>query len=55
MLAIASQPVHTGAHEKMRSHLLRRAEQFVDIALSITNMDTALRILEKRGGLAEVR
>jgi hypothetical protein len=51
MAPILGQPVHTGSHQKMCSDLLRCAEQLLDIALSITNVDTALGIIEKRGGL----
>ena len=54
VLAISGQPVHAGAHHEMRSHLLCRAEQFVNITLPIADVDTAARLVEQRCGLAQV-
>ena len=54
VLAISGQPVHAGAHQEMRSHLLCRTEQFVNITLPIADVDTAPRLVEERSGLAQV-
>jgi hypothetical protein len=35
---ITRQSIGTGAQQEVRSRILRRAEQFVDVALAITNM-----------------
>jgi hypothetical protein len=48
MVATARQPVDTSAYEEMRSYFLPRAKQFIDIALTIANMDTSFRFTEKR-------
>ena len=44
-IAISGQPVNAGANQKMRAQLLRQAEQFVDVALPIPDVDTAARIV----------
>ena len=38
----------------MRSHLLCRTEQFVNITLPIADVDTAPRLVKERSGLAQV-
>ena len=38
----------------MRAQLLRQAEQLIDVALTIPDMNTAGRITEQLGGLAQV-
>jgi hypothetical protein len=40
-LANSGQPVDSGAHQEMRSHLLCRTEWFANITLPIADVDTA--------------
>src|SRR4051794_39689925 len=53
-VAVAGEPVDTGSHYEMCSQLLGQAEQLVDIALAITDMDATSRIAEQRRGPAQV-
>ena len=41
VIPLPSQAVDTGPDQEVRSDLLRRAEQFVDIALAIADMDAS--------------
>jgi len=52
LAAIAGQPIDAGANEEMRIQLLRQAEQFVDVALSVTNVNAFARIAQKIDRLA---
>src|SRR6516164_3456780 len=54
VLAIARQPVHTGAHQEFRALVLRQAEEFVDVALPVPDMDATRRLAEQCGGLLQV-
>src|ERR1700739_1786819 len=54
VLAISGQPVHAGAHQEMRSHLMCRTEQFVNITLPITDVDIVPRMFHERGGLPQL-
>lgn len=52
--AIAGQPVHTSAHQEMGAQLLRQTEQLVDVALPISDVHTASRIVQQLRGLSQV-
>ena len=52
--AIFGQTVYAGAHQKMRAQLLPQAEQLIYVAFPIPDMNTARRITEQLGGLAQV-
>ena len=52
--AIASQTIHAGTDKEMRANVLRCAEQLVDVALTVTNVDATLRLTEKRRRLPQV-
>ena len=54
MTAISGQSIDAGPHKKMGADLKSRAKQFVDVALPIADVDTALRLAEKHCGLLEV-
>jgi hypothetical protein len=44
---VSGQAVVAGPDHEMRSDLLRKAEQLVDVAFSVTNVNTACRITQK--------
>lgn len=46
--AVAGQPVDAGAHDEVRAEVVGQAEQLVDVALAITDMDAATRRAEQR-------
>lgn len=52
--AIASQTVSTSTKDEMSAHILRLAEQLVDIAFLVANVPALLRLLEHRAGLAHI-
>lgn len=54
VLAVPGQSIHTGSDEEMGAGLTRQAEQFVDIAASITNMDASFRMSKPLRRLAHV-
>jgi hypothetical protein len=54
VIPIPSQAVDTGPHQEMRSNLLCRAEQLVDVTLAITDMDASSRIAQQFRGLLEI-
>ena len=51
MISISSQAIDGKSYQEMRSNLLSRAKQFIDVALTVADMDAASRIVEKFGGL----
>lgn len=50
---IAHQAVNAGAYQKMRSKVLGQAEQLIDVAFQITNMNAAIRVVQPLDGLAK--
>ena len=54
MVAVSRQPVDTRSDQEVGPEVLRGAEQLVDVALTIADMDACGRIVEQRGGLAQV-
>src|SRR5258708_18635880 len=54
VIAVPSQAVDTGPHQEMRSDLLCRAEQLVDVALAITDMEASSRIAQQFRGLLQI-
>lgn len=54
VIPVSGQAVNTGPDEEMRSDVLRRAKQLIDVALPIADVDTPRRIIEQLGGLPEV-
>ncbi|KRR17824.1 hypothetical protein CQ14_37680 [Bradyrhizobium lablabi] len=46
MIAIACQAIDTGPYQEMRSNLLGGAKQFINIGLTITDMDALRWLLE---------
>ena len=54
VVAIASQTVNAGSHQKMGSRRMRRAEQLVDVALAVADVDTSWRFAEKLCGLRQI-
>nr|WP_247892731.1 hypothetical protein [Azospirillum baldaniorum] len=53
-IATKGEPIDAGPHQEMRAHLLSQAEQLVDVALAIANVDAASRIAEQFRGPAQV-
>jgi hypothetical protein len=51
MISISSQAIDASPHQKMRSNLLRRAKQFIDVAFTVADMDAPPRIVKKFCGL----
>lgn len=54
MRAVAGEPIHAGAQQKMRSGVFGRAKQFVDAALPIADVHTSRGLGEQFGRLPEV-
>src|SRR6266403_1526951 len=54
VIAVSGQAVDTGPHQEMRSDLLCRAEEFVDITLAITDMDASTWITQQFHGLLQI-
>jgi len=54
MVSMPRQPVDAASDQKMRAQLLGRAEELVNIALAIANMDKPRRLAEQRYRLAHV-
>src|SRR5689334_12480022 len=54
VVSIPRQTVDAGPDEEVCSDLLRRAEQFVDVALAIADMDTSSRIAQKLRRLLQI-
>src|SRR5688500_11295351 len=52
--AVTRPPVHSGAYESFRSLVLRQAEEFVDVALPVPEMDATRRLAQQFGGLLQV-
>ena len=50
MVAIAGQPVDAGSNEEMRPQFLSQAEQFVDVALAVSNVNAPVRVAGPRYG-----
>jgi hypothetical protein len=53
-IAILCQSIHTTADQKIGAQILSQAEQFKDIALAVTYMNTALRYANELRGQAQV-
>ena len=51
MISISRQAIDAGSNHEMSSNLLSRAEQFIDVAFAVADMDAPSRIDEKFGGL----
>jgi hypothetical protein len=54
MIAISRQAINTGPHQEVGADLLCRAEEFVDVALSVADMNAARRIAQRFSGLPKV-
>jgi len=54
VVALAREPVHTGPQQKMGAGILGDREQFIDVALTITDMDKTLRRGKQRRRLLHV-
>ena len=54
MFAITGQTVNTGPNKEMGNHFPGQAEQLINIALAISHVHAAIRIVQQRGGLADV-
>jgi hypothetical protein len=48
MVSIPCEPVDTAPDQKMRPQLLRRTEEFVNVALPIADTDASRRVTEQR-------
>ena len=53
MFPVSGQPIHAGAHQEMGAQRLGGAEKLVNLALSVTDMNAALRVVQKGGGLGQ--
>src|SRR5438094_5025988 len=54
MMSVARQAIDAGPDQEMGANFLRRAEELIDIALTISNVDAARWIAQGCGGLPEV-
>ena len=54
MAAIAGQAINARPNQEMGSDLLCRAKDFIDVALSVADMNAAHRITQCRRGIPEV-
>ena len=54
MFPVSRQAIHTGAHQEMGAQRLSGAEKLVNITLPVADMNAALRVIQKGGGLAHV-
>jgi hypothetical protein len=54
MVSVSGEAIKAGSHQKMRPNLLRDAEQFIDVALSVADMHTSLRLIRKFSGLPQI-
>ena len=54
VVAVPGQPVDAGPDQEMGSGFPGRAEQLVDVALAIADVDAASRLAEKLRGLLDV-
>ncbi|EGF30120.1 hypothetical protein IMCC9480_2187 [Oxalobacteraceae bacterium IMCC9480] len=54
MSAIAGQTIDACADKEMRTDILRSTEQFIDVALTVADVNATLRITEKRRRLLQV-
>jgi hypothetical protein len=54
MVSVSGEAINAGSHQKMRPNLLRDAEQFIDVALSVADMHTSLRLIRKFSGLPQI-
>src|SRR5882757_3501510 len=52
--AVAGEPIHTRAHQKMGLGRLGRAEQLVDFTLAIADVNTPSRLTEQLRRLLEI-
>lgn len=53
MIPVTRQAIDAGPHQEVGADLLCRAEEFVDVALAVADMDTARRIAQRCSGLPE--
>src|SRR5689334_12438222 len=54
MIPVSRQAIDAGPDQKMGANLLRRAEELIDIALTVSDVDAARRIAQDCTGLLEV-
>ena len=54
VLAVSSQSIDTGAHDKMGAQLLRGTKEFVYVIFAITNMDETISATQQRSGTAHI-
>lgn len=48
VFAVSGKPVHTRPQQEMRANCLCRTEEFIDIALSISDVNAAVWLREQR-------
>ena len=54
MAAVAGKPIDAGADEEVRAQIVREAEQFINVAFAITDMNATLRLTEAFDRLPEI-
>src|ERR1035438_4134544 len=54
MRSIFCRTIHTGPYQEMGFSFLRGAEEFIDVAFPIPNMNASLRLIQERGRLLQV-
>jgi hypothetical protein len=54
MISVSRKPVDTGSQEEMCTSVVGRAEQFVDVALAVADVDDALWRCEQRRRLFQI-
>ncbi len=55
MVSVSGEAINAGSHQKIHTNLLRDAEQFIDVALSIADIHTSLRLTEVQWIAANAR
>ena len=54
VVTVSRQPVDTRSDQEVGAEFLGRAEELVNVALAIADMDASGRVVEQHGGLAQV-
>ena len=52
--AVLGQAAEVAADQEVRAQILRQAEQLVDVALAVADVDTALRLADQLGRASEI-
>lgn len=54
MTAVAGEPIDAGPNEEVRAQIVREAEQFIDVAFTIADMNTTVGLTQALNRLPEI-